>query len=63
MNEYQFYMDTNVDKYIGEWISIVNKEIVAHGKDVKKVFSETKSKYPKIRPFITKVPEEHAMIF
>ncbi len=63
MNEYNFFMKTNVDKYIGEWIAIVNTEIVSHGKDLKKVFSETKNKYPNSKPFIAKVPEADTMLF
>lgn len=60
---YQFYMETNVDKYIGEWIAVCNNSIVSHGKDVKKVFNEAKEKFPKERPLITKVPSKETMIF
>ena len=44
MNNYQFFMKTNVDKFIGQWIAICDLKIVSHGKDVKKVFKEAKSK-------------------
>lgn len=60
---YQFFMKTNIDSYIGEWIVICNKKIVAHGRDVKKVFREVKEKYPKERPLITRVPDKETMIF
>lgn len=60
---YQFYMSTNIDSYIGEWIAICNQKIVAHGKDVKKVFKEAKKKCSKDKPLLTRVPDKGAMIF
>ena len=62
-NNYQFFMKTDISCYIGEWIAICNKKIVAHGKDVKTVFKEAKEKYPKQRALITRVPEKETMIF
>ena len=44
---YQFFMKTNVDHYSGQWVAICNQKIIAHGKDVKKVFKEAKDKCPK----------------
>ena len=60
---YQFFMSTNIDRYIGEWIAISNEKVVSHGKEFKKVFEETKRKFPKERPFITRVPDKDTMIF
>lgn len=60
---YQFFIKTNVDQYIGEWIAVCNQKIVAHGREIKKVFSEAKEKCPKERPFLTKVPDKETMIF
>ena len=60
---YQFYMDTNVDRYVGQWIAICNEQIIASGTDVKKVFTEAKQKFPKEKPFITRVPDKETMIF
>lgn len=60
---YQFFMETDLSKYIGEWIAICHKEIIAHGKDVNKVFREAKEKCPKERPLLTRVPNKEAMIF
>lgn len=63
MNNYQFFMKTNVDKFIGQWIAICNQEIISHGKDAKKVFKEAKEKCPKERPLLTRVPDKETMIF
>lgn len=60
---YQFYLQTNLSKYIGQWIAICNKEIVSHGPDMKKVFDEAIQKYPKGRPLLARIPDKSAMIF
>lgn len=60
---YDFFMKTDISKYIGKWIAICNKKIVSHGANAKKVFKEAKDKYPKERPLLTKVPEKETMIF
>ena len=60
---YNFFMETDLSKYIGEWIAICNGKIVAEGKDIKDVYKEAKKKCPNKRPLITKVPEKETMIF
>ena len=64
MNEenYKYYMETNVKPYVNEWIAIVDKKIVSHGKDVKKVFNEARKQYPNKTPLISKVPGKQTMI-
>ncbi|MCK4327392.1 MAG: hypothetical protein KAW41_02845 [Candidatus Diapherotrites archaeon] len=61
--DYQFFMETNVDEYIGQWVAICEKRIVSHGKDVKKVFREAKKACPGARPLVTRIPDKESMIF
>lgn len=60
---YQFFMKANVDPYIGEWVAICNQKIISHGKNVKKVFEESKKKCPKESPLMVRVPNKETMIF
>jgi len=60
---YQFFMKTNLDHYIGQWVAICSEKIVSHGKNVKEVFKEAKEKCPKERPLLTKIPDKETMIF
>jgi len=60
---YQFFMKTRFDHYIGEWVAICNEKIVSHGKDVKKVFEDAKKKFPREMPLLTRVPDKETMIF
>ena len=62
-DNYQYFMQTDLADYSGEWIAICNKKIVSHNIDVKKVFSEAKKKCPDSRPLLTRVPTEETMIF
>lgn len=60
---YQYFMNLNVDKFIGQWIAICDEKIVSHGQCFKEVFKEAKEKCPHKRPMVTKVPDKEAMIF
>ncbi len=60
---YEFYLQTNLENYLGEWVAICDNKIVSHGKDVKKVFEEAKKKYPTKNPLLTKVPSKETLIF
>ncbi len=59
---YEFFLDTDLSKYAGNWVVIVNRKVVASGKDIKKMVLETRKKYPGKKPFIAKVPEPTAII-
>lgn len=60
---YNAFMKANLASYVGEWIAIVDNEIVSHGADVKSIYKIAKKKYPQKRPLITKVPEKGTCIF
>ena len=56
---YNFLLNTDLGKkYIGEWAAIVNEEVVAHGKNVEKVYKEAKKKYPSEEPLLNRVHEK-----
>lgn len=58
MDNYSFYMKTNLEKYLGEWVAIVDEKLVSHGKSAKDVYREAKEKYPDKTPFLTCVPKK-----
>ena len=60
---YQFFMKENMDKFIGEWVAICDKKVIAHGENVKEVFSQTKKKCPNKIPLITKISDKKTRIF
>ena len=60
---YEFFIDANLEKYIGEWIAICDNKVVSHGKNVKNVFEEATQRCPGKKPLLSKVPTKSAMIF
>ena len=60
---YNFFIKTNLDEYISEWIAICENQVVAHGTNPKDVFRKAKEKYPKKRIMLTRVAEKETMIF
>lgn len=60
---YQFFMNADVSRYMGEWIAICSQKIVSHGKDVEKVYNEAKEKHPDETTLITLIPRKESMIF
>ncbi len=61
--EYTYFIKTQMKEHIGKWVAISDERIIASGKSVKDVIAEAKRREPKKRPFVTKVPEQVAMIF
>ncbi|MFH1771158.1 MAG: DUF5678 domain-containing protein [archaeon] len=63
MDNYQFFMKTNVNQFVGQWIAVCDKKIVSHGKSAKKVFEQAQKECPGKKPLLTKVPDKETMIF
>jgi len=55
--DYEWYLDADLDEYVGKWVVILNKKVVASGTDIKGVLEDAKRKYPNKTPFLAKVPE------
>ena len=56
-------MKLDVKDFIGEWVAICKDKVVAHDKNLKKVYKEAKRKCPRQRPLVAKVPDKGTMIF
>lgn len=53
--DYEWFLKENLTKYAGKWVAIVDEQIIASGKDAVLVVKEAREKYPKKRPFLTRV--------
>lgn len=51
-----------IAKFEGEYVAIIEDEIVTRGKDAKKVYQEAKDKFPEKTIFLGQVPRKEAMI-
>ena len=54
--------DINVGDHLGEWIAVVDDEIISSGDDAKKVYQDAKEKYTDKIPFIMKIPKETTVL-
>ena len=59
---YNYFLKADVSEYLDEWVAIVDKSIVSHGKSAKAVYLEAVSKHPQKRPLLTRVHSNKTMI-
>ncbi len=50
-------------QYKDEWIAIVDHRVVSHGKKMKEVYYDAKSRIPGKIPFMTKMPGKEVWLF
>ncbi len=62
IESYKFLLTANLSKYEGEWIAVVDKEIVASDKSFKKAYNTAKKKYPDKEPLLDKVFDKQTLI-
>lgn len=59
---YEWFLKKDLSEYSGKWLAIIDKKVVASGKDVNKIIKEVKHKYPRKRPLLTKVKDKLAIL-
>ena len=59
--EFEFYVKTDLSKYNGKYVAIVEDKVAASGENAKDVWEEAKRKTGKI-PTLAKIPREEALI-
>lgn len=62
---YQFFvrsLQKLMDRYEGQYVAIVGKSVVAHGKDAERVYEVARRIHPDERILIGQVPVREAMI-
>ena len=62
MSEYDYYITADLDQYIGKWVRIFNKKVVATGKNFKEVAERVDKEYAHKKVLITRVPEKIVQI-
>ncbi|MEI6731274.1 MAG: DUF5678 domain-containing protein [archaeon] len=60
---YEYFMQADVGRFIGEWIAIADNKVIAHGKDVKAVAAKAQEITGSKKFLLAKVPSQEAMIF
>lgn len=60
--EYEFFMRSDLSNYVGNWVAIVDDEVVASGKNVKEIYEKVKREHPEKKPLLTRIPDKETMI-
>ena len=60
--EFEFFVRTDLSKYKGLYVAIVEDKVVASGENAKVVWEEAKRKFPDKTPTLAKIPKEEALI-
>lgn len=53
--DYEWFLEHDFSRYAGKWVAIIEQKIVATGKEASHVLKEVEEKYPKKKPFLTKI--------
>ncbi len=53
----------DLSPYKGEWIAILNHQVISHGIKMKDVYYDARKKFPGKTPFITKMPGKEVWLF
>ncbi|MHB1907978.1 MAG: DUF5678 domain-containing protein [Nitrososphaerales archaeon] len=55
--ELKYYSHHDFSQYAGEWIALLDRELLAHGANLKEVYAEAYSKAKGKTPMFLKVPK------
>lgn len=60
--EFEYFINTPLNKYEGQYIAILGKKIISFGSSAKEVWDRARKKYPGSHPTIAKIPKKEIMI-
>jgi len=59
---FQAFAKLEREKYLGNYVIIIDGKVRAWGKDIKKMLQEVRKKYPNKTPLVAKIPKEEVMV-
>ena len=60
--EFQWLSKQDMRKYKGKWVAILDKNIIASGRNAKEIWERVRKKYKDSDPLFAKIPEEDLLI-
>lgn len=61
-SEFEFFINTPLIRYEGQYVAILGKKIVGAGASAKEVWEKVRRKYPKSSPTLAKVPRQEVLV-
>lgn len=59
---FQAFLKLGISKYLNQYIVMIDKKVVASGKDIVSMLKAVRKKYPHKTPFIAKIPEKSVLV-
>ena len=59
---YEWFLHQDLKQYSDGWVIVLDKKIVASGRDLSLLLKQVKEKYPKRTPFIAKIRNKLRLI-
>ncbi len=59
---FQAFLKLDTSKYLDQYIVMIDKKVVANGKDIVSMLKSVQKKYPHKTPFIAKIPEKNLQV-
>lgn len=60
--DYDWFVESELSEYRGEYVIILDEEVVYHGKDLTEILKEFRRNYPNQVPKVAKIPDEETLI-
>lgn len=61
-SDLKWFAKAELNKYRGEYVIILNRQVVLHGLNLKEMLAEFRKKYPHETPQVAKIPKEDVLI-
>lgn len=59
---FQAFLKLDTSKYVNQYLVMIDKKVVANGKDIVSMLKSVRKKYPHKTPFIAKIPEKAVLV-
>lgn len=59
---FQTFLKLDKTKFANQYVVIIDKKLIASGKDIVSMLKSVRKKYPHKTPFIAKIPEKSALV-
>lgn len=59
---FQAFLKLDESAYLNQYVIIIDKKVVANGKNIVSMLKSVRKKYPNKTPFIAKIPEKSVLV-
>ena len=59
---YRTFLKVDTRRFRGEWIALVDKKVVAHGKKADVIYNRAAKQYPPKKISLAKIPEQETLV-